>query len=154
MNLTPAVRALLAKPGVTVGPGVKLPISEFRNTEITAVLPLPPSTNNLFLSVGRRRVRTREYREWAAVAAGLLAGMSPVTAERFAVVITVVGGRGLNPARDLDNFAKPTLDALVAAGVLRGDSIRDGLHDVRVNYAPGDGEQAGVRVEVRTLEGE
>lgn len=109
------------------------------------MLPLPPSTNNLFATVNGRRVKSRAYREWLAAT-----GAAPVELRRpktlpAEVRVTVFGK--VNRQRDLDNFLKPVLDSIVAAGVLPGDSLAH-VTELRIGYGgPWDGDPA-VMVEV------
>lgn len=102
------------------------------------VLPVPPSANNLFLSVGRRRVKTPQYRAWIEAADPIAAKLKPPARKPFGVSITVFGHGRLNTARDLANCEKAIVDSLVRTGVIPGDSIRDGLWRVVLNYKPGD----------------
>ena len=116
-------------------------------------VPVPPSTNNLFVTVGRRRVKSREYREWMVDAVPEMMKLGPPMSFPAQVSITLLGGPGLNLYRDLDNIAKPVLDALVAASVLPGDSLRH-VWRVALEYLPrtGLGIPPAVMVGVRPLE--
>lgn len=88
----------------------------------SATLTLPPSTNGLFLSAGRRRVKTPEYRDWITENTWKVAAMEKPTAFPVHVRIKVCGK--VNARRDLDNLIKPTLDLLVSAGVLPDDNVK------------------------------
>ena len=92
-----------------------------------ATVPVPPSTNNLFLSMGRKRVKTPEYRSWLQVA--ILSFRQLSKPERFTVevVIQIHGGKRFNTRRDVGNCEKSISDALVEAGVIPDDSISAGL---------------------------
>jgi Holliday junction resolvase RusA-like endonuclease len=90
----------------------------------TVALPLPPSVNGLFATIRRgdadRRVRTREYRDWATRTewALALAKLQPVHG-RFSVDVAL-------PAKmrgDVDNRLKPILDALVDARLTPDDAL-------------------------------
>jgi hypothetical protein len=104
---------------------------------LTIHLPLCPTTNNLFLNVGRRRVKTKAYREWSDRAAFCLkdvpawCGPYPV-----ALDIAIVGGKGWTKACDVANREKACVDAIVGAGILEGDSCRY-VTDVRVRCEDG-----------------
>lgn len=80
-------------------------------------LPVPPSTNALFVQRGRKRVRSKEYRAWYELAQYFCEGAveGPV-----AVHICVPE----NKRRDIDNYAKPVLDLLVKQGVIENDNGR------------------------------
>ena len=89
-------------------------------------LPFPPSTNNLFITVGRNRISSPRARAYAiavrqatkevrgdCAASGALSG--PV---RVVIAAWFPDKR----KRDLDNLTKAPLDGLVKAGVLADDS--------------------------------
>lgn len=102
----------------------------------TVPVPVPPSTNNLFLSMGRKRVKTPEYRSWLEVA--ILSFRQLSKPERFPVevVIQIHGGKRFNTRRDVGNCEKAISDALVEAGVIPDDSISAGLWRIVVEYKP------------------
>jgi len=85
-------------------------------------LPFPPATNNLYLNVGKRRVRTKRYDAWiesahAALAlqrAGSLSGPY-----QFSMIVERPDRR----KRDLDGLLKPVLDLCVKAGLTPDDSL-------------------------------
>ena len=110
-----------------------------------ATLPLPPSTNNLFATVRGKRVKSREYRAWLSAVAPLLVELRPPKALPAAVRVGVFGK--VNAARDLDNMLKPIGDALVAGGVLPGDSLKY-VTEWRVCYGGEWGAPPAVVVEV------
>lgn len=109
--------------------GLELPRPNF-----DATVPVPPSVNNLFATVGRRRIPTREYKAWLAAALPAMERMRVQTEFPCRIVVSVFGK--VNAARDVDNLAKPIGDALVAAGVLPGDSIRAGVWECTQRYFP------------------
>lgn len=92
----------------------------------TITLPWPPAVNNLFLNVGKRRVRTKRYDAWIADAAVMLRKQDVgQLAGRFNVSI-----RCSPPdrrKRDLDGLAKAPLDFLVKARVIEDDSLAQSL---------------------------
>lgn len=89
--------------------------------DAVVTLPLPPSANGLFHNVhGHGRVRTYQYRRWSD-AAGWLIRVARLRAFSGPVSISIRAGRP-SRRRDLDNLAKPVLDALVAYGVIVDDS--------------------------------
>ena len=90
---------------------------------ITATLPMPPSTNNLYANApGKGRVKTREYRNWITVAGHVLkiAAAAKQIDGPYALILRV--GKPDNRRRDLSNTLKPLEDLLVAMGVVRDDS--------------------------------
>jgi len=84
-------------------------------------LPYPPTTNNLFLNVGKRRVRTPRYDAWLREGAAMIAQQRPqkVTGP-YALYLRAV--RPDRRARDLGNLEKPVSDLLVKCGIVRDDS--------------------------------
>ena len=111
----------------------------------SVTLPMPPSTNNLFATARGRRVKTREYRAWlAACAPALLELRKP---DSLPAWICVVALGAVNARRDLDNLLKPVGDALVANGVLPGDSLAH-VRRWSVEYAGDGAGEAAVRVAV------
>lgn len=95
-------------------------------------LPFPPSTNNLFMSIGRKRISSPKARSYAlAVRQAVLAAGTPQIASE-AVRIVIAAWVPDARARDLDNLLKAPLDGLVKAGVLTDDSL---ITDIRIYRA-------------------
>ncbi|MEO0943221.1 MAG: RusA family crossover junction endodeoxyribonuclease [Pseudomonadota bacterium] len=97
---------------------------------ITVRLPWPPSTNNLFAhrAMGGtiRRFPSKTYKRWrkSAVQALCDLGVNKITtACRIEIVLTPPDRR----RRDIDNYLKAILDALVEAEVISDDSLIDEL---------------------------
>lgn len=89
----------------------------------TVELPMPPSANGLFDNIkGHGRVRTCQYRRWSESAGWLIRGarLRPFIGR---VSVSIRAGRP-SRRRDLDNLAKPVLDALVACCIIVDDSDR------------------------------
>lgn len=106
-------------------------------------LTLPPSTNNLFLTAGRRRVKTPEYRAWieanAAAARRVPRPDPPPSLDHpVRVVTTVYGNKGFRRSRDVANVEKPVTDLLVSVGVLVDDSVMAGVWESVQRYRPGN----------------
>lgn len=99
--------ALLAKGVKIVRPVKYLPAVD----AVTLNLPLPPSVNNMFVTVPKRgRVRSEGYCRWHKLAFDELGLQKPgKIAGRFSVVITA--GR-INRRSDIDNRIKGILDLL------------------------------------------
>lgn len=91
-------------------------------THAYAEVPVPPSVNNLFVTRGARRFKSPEYRAWLLAAVPVLANLRKPGRLPAEIRVTVFGP--INAARDLDNLLKPIGDALVAAGVIPGDSVK------------------------------
>lgn len=95
-------------------------------------LPLPPSANALHVTVRGRRVRSARYTRWLRDVRWLM--LRAPTYGRSTVEVAVAAP--IDRRRDLDNVAKPLLDALVAHEVIRDDRMVDRLVLERV---PGRG---------------
>lgn len=93
------------------------------------VLPLPPSANRLWRWTPRGIVKSPEYRAWLNDAAWRVAQQwQQPPLEWFAAYLYVPASR-----IDLDNRAKPVLDALQAGGAVLDDKRLQWL-SLRVNY--------------------
>jgi Holliday junction resolvase RusA-like endonuclease len=113
-------------------------------------LPLPPTTNNLFINRGKGRVKSPEYRTWQARAATILAksgkwhGGYPVR-----VSIAILGGSDWRMNSDIANREKATVDALVQSGVIHDDSCKH-VQEVSIRYESANQDVPSVvRVEIR-----
>jgi crossover junction endodeoxyribonuclease RusA len=110
---------------------------------IFLTLPYPPSVNTYWGFHGHRRfLTTNAVKFKKEVARQVSLCPTKFTNERLEVVIT------LNPpdkrVRDIDNIAKPTLDALVSAGLFLDDGQIDRLLIVRSNVVKGGCMTVGV----------
>lgn len=116
----------------------------------SVTLPIPPSTNHLFFTKGRRRIKSAEYRAWTSEVLPILRRLARV-APPVEIEVTVCGK--VNAQRDLDNMLKPIGDALVESGVIENDNVRHvtawnvrarlspiGAPEVRVRLRPDTGE--------------
>lgn len=85
-------------------------------------IPVPPSTNNLFATVGSRRVATTKYLRWQREADMLIMSQR-AKQERInpPVQITVTLPQS-RQRRDLDNYLKGVQDALVRCHIIPDDS--------------------------------
>lgn len=95
-------------------------------------IPVPPSTNNLFVARrdGKGRAKTSSYEAWIGAAGKWILTQKrrlidgPVRVEIMAPV---------NRKRDIDNIIKPTLDLLSKImGIIQDDRYVDDLRIVRV----------------------
>lgn len=93
--------------------------------EWSIVLPMPPSTNQLFMPMatkGRSRFVTSPlYRDWKNSVAFLSWRESAFLSRKF-IAVEVCPGPDFNDSSDSDNFLKAPIDALVNNGVLINDS--------------------------------
>ena len=97
------------------------------------VLPIPPSTNNLFRSGSRGgRYKTEAYKAWLDAAGWEIKLQRPPALHpplRTCLKVLVEAPVGQN--RDIDNLLKPVLDVLVKMGVIADDSLVDHLEIIR-----------------------
>ena len=113
---------------------------------IVSVLPLPPSTNRYYRSVGAKVLISREGREYRSlVVAACMIGRVKIANGRLAVTID------FHPPdlrrRDVDNLQKPLLDAMQHGGLYSDDSQIDDLRIVRRGIVPG----GMVRVKIQEI---
>lgn len=95
---------------------------------IVLTLPMPPSANKIWRNLGDRVVKSADYRHWlfAANAAIPFAARGVITGR---CRVTITADRPDRRARDIDNLAKPILDALKPQknlplkGVIRDDHL-------------------------------
>jgi Holliday junction resolvase RusA-like endonuclease len=92
-------------------------------------LPLPPSTNNLFINLpGKGRVRSGAYKAWERQASASLTFASwDMPTKPYTVTIRL----NMDHRGDIDNRVKAVLDLLVRHGVLEGDQWVNELHVYR-----------------------
>lgn len=84
-------------------------------------LPMPPTTNNLFVNAGKRRIVSPEYDAWRWEARQAVADwpdLSQYAAVPWAATIAVYG---LPRGSDLDNRIKATLDLIASLTGLHDD---------------------------------
>lgn len=88
---------------------------------MTLKLPMPPSTNNLFVNTkGVGRTISKQYREWREAAAGALWEQRKQFFDGQVKITIVISDRGR--ASDLDNRAKACIDFTVKHGFIKSDS--------------------------------
>ncbi|MGE0290381.1 MAG: RusA family crossover junction endodeoxyribonuclease [Bradyrhizobium sp.] len=100
------------------------------HTMVRYELPFPPSVNNLFVTVGSKRVRSTRYKAWAKEAGQfiLLQGRKRV---RGPVSLSVALVRPDRRTRDLSNTLKAIEDLLVDMSVIDDDSL---IHRLSVQW--------------------
>lgn len=113
----------------------------------SVVLPIPPSTNALFLAGKGYRTKTPEYREWIERAFPLAESLAPPKSYPVMIVVTVI--EAVNRQRDIDNFLKPTIDLIKKAGAIKNDNLCH-VTDVLGRYRPEEGGK-GIRVHFEEL---
>lgn len=99
---------------------------------LSFVVPVPPSTNALFVNIpGRGRARSKAYRSWLDEAGHLLATQRPGRIEgRFAVLVRVPEKTRL----DLDNAYKAIGDLMVKHRITSDDKL---LQRLTIERTPG-----------------
>lgn len=129
--------------------------------EFQVTLPIPPSTNALFLETGNPkcpRVKTPEYKAWLAVAVHKLRAAGARVRCPVRIQIFIVAGKGFSESRDLDNVAKPVCDSLVTAGIIPGDSVKHvkgvsiEYDEIKKRFSMAFVEAAECRVYVRSVQ--
>ena len=91
-------------------------------TTARILLPFPPSTNGLYRAHNGRVIKSKKYREFEKTAAGDIANQRPPTFHgEIALKLTL--GRPDKRRRDIDNYCKATIDALVMAGILEDHRV-------------------------------
>lgn len=105
-------------------------------------LPFPPSVNNLFATVGRKRVRSDRYRAWAKQA-GEFITMQGRKHVQGHVSMHVALVRPDRRTRDLSNTLKALEDLLVDMAVIDDDSL---IQRISVQWVP-DGPPCVVLVQ-------
>ncbi len=86
----------------------------------TVEIPVPPSLNNIYFNVGKRRAKTDDYDKWKTAAAWTIAaGVMAKHAIHGPVSVRLY--LPLDTKGDCDNRLKASLDALVASGRIDDD---------------------------------
>lgn len=92
-------------------------------TETRISLPMPPSTNNLFINVAHGRAPSASYTKWRIDAGWRLLSQHPAN-HKLPVRIWIEVRQVDQRRRDLDNKIKPILDLLVTHAVIPADDSR------------------------------
>lgn len=86
-------------------------------------LPWPPGTNNLYVTVNRRRIRSPRYRAWQTEAGWRLqAAKLPKFTGPVSITLELCSPH--NRRTDADGKIKPVVDLLVTHGVIPDDSSK------------------------------
>ena len=96
-------------------------------------IPVPPSTNHLYASQAKRRIKTRPYKSWLKEATWVLKAALPVLEPPIKLGITIYGGKGFSIRSDISNRMKAPEDALVKSGRLEDDTVQF-VHECRQRY--------------------
>jgi crossover junction endodeoxyribonuclease RusA len=91
---------------------------------LTFLLSYPPTANNLFVNVGKRRVPSAKYKSWKDGESWSIKSrmvMQKPVCGPYTIIISA--GRPDKRRRDIDNIIKPISDALVAGGAVSDDSL-------------------------------
>jgi len=102
-------------------------------------IPYPPTINSYWGFNGNRRFLTAKARQFKADVAAAVLGLPHLGDARLSIQITLHASD--RRVRDIDNVLKPTLDALVQAGLFEDDGQVDRLLVIR-----GDVEKNGCAV--------
>jgi crossover junction endodeoxyribonuclease RusA len=86
------------------------------------VLPWPPSANKMYRVVNGRPIKSKFYREWTEEAILLIKGALDTCPEDEVFHVSILVNRPDRRKRDIDNFIKPTIDALVKSNRTPDDS--------------------------------
>jgi crossover junction endodeoxyribonuclease RusA len=103
-------------------------------TEITVAVPMPPSVNQLYANVGRRRVKTALARRWHRNASWMIKLEAKGQQIQGPWAIGVVLPRSMRG--DPDNRLKAILDAAVASGTVADDRYCVAVNVERTGEAP------------------
>lgn len=110
-------------------------------------LPMPPSTNGLFLNARQGRLRTPEYRAWATLAGWELKLQRAAPVRGKVSLLIEVEEPKTKARQDCSNRIKGIEDLLVTHGIIEGDDQRF-VRSVTVCWA----DVVGVRVTINPLE--
>jgi Holliday junction resolvase RusA-like endonuclease len=115
--------------------------------DLVIALPMPPTTNHLFATVGKKRIRSAEYSGWLLEAGYRLKSQRPpLMAGRVSLLIEVEEPKTARRT-DIGNREKAVTDLLVTHRVLQGDDQRF-VREITLKWA----DVAGVRITVRPCE--
>jgi crossover junction endodeoxyribonuclease RusA len=91
---------------------------------IALQLPYPPSANRLWRNVpGKGTLKSKAYREWLEEATVWIATQAKGQFIGGRFCVSILADAPDRRRRDLDNLAKPCLDALTLSGVVGDDSL-------------------------------
>lgn len=91
---------------------------------IRLALPYPPSVWDMYVGWGKTRRISPEYEKWLRDAGYFIRGIKEPIAVPFALSVAL---KRPNKRQDIDNRAKPLLDALQHYGVIKNDNLCERL---------------------------
>ena len=115
--------------------------------ELRISLVMPPSTNNLFINIGRKRARSPEYAAWLKHAGYLLNLQRPAPIKVRVDILIEVSEAECPDSADVANREKATIDLLVSHKIIQGDN-KPYVRQVTMRWA----DCEGVRVTIRGVE--
>ena len=116
-----------------------------QTANLTLELPIPPTTNHLFITSGRFRRISPKYAAWRVCAGKKLTEQNPHQMKGLVrLEIAIHAGKGFPVDRDLDNCFKAILDLLVTHKVVEADDVRTVL-SVYAEYIPNSGKRGEAR---------
>ncbi len=94
----------------------------------TFTIPFPPTVNHMIRTFGKQRFMSAEYRAFTGMISVIVKRerVPNFGEQRLAIAIELCAPN--KRKFDIDNRAKPTIDALMKAGVMDDDSQIDQLH--------------------------
>lgn len=93
-------------------------------SELVLTLPAPPSVNNLFATVGKRRITSKRYASWQQEAKAAFFAQAPQPPHFGHVHVDLLFERNRR-IRDLDNLIKAPIDFLVRTYLIEDDHLVD-----------------------------
>lgn len=115
--------------------------------EVVICLPMPPTTNNLYVNTGNGRRKSESYKQWIQIAGCRMNAQHPPLTDGKVTILIEVREPSTARLQDCANREKATVDLLVAHGVIRGDDQRY-VREVTTRWVSGI---EGVRVTIRPL---
>ena len=109
-------------------------------------LPMAPTSNNLFLGTGKKRVKTAKYSAWCDAAGWELQLQRPPRIKGPVAVTIEVSEAESSNTWDVCNREKAPMDLLVTHGVIQGDN-RPYVREVCMRWS----SVAGIRITIVPL---
>lgn len=103
---------------------------------VTLNLPFPPSTNQLHAVVGKRKILSARGRQYRANAYASILEQNQPKLGTARVHLTLTLHPPNHARRDIANYEKAAIDAIVYAGIITDDEQIDKLTIQRANTEP------------------
>lgn len=110
-------------------------------------LPMPPSTNGLFINIRNGRARSQRYDQWLQEAGWILKSQRPAAVAGKVVLSFTFEDRLKGPKYDISNRLKAAEDLLVSHGIIEADDCTI----VRGISASFSESVQGVRIEITSV---